>query len=402
MKSFRDRHVDAEAGDERDEVTGSRSREVRARRPRAVLWLAAVTAAALLGALPAVAAGFPLQYPPTPDGGGLNGVQCFGGIASCLAVGGSSQGVLVDRLHGSSWSQVRAPNPHVPGTATFDSISCKGARSCVAVGGNGCGGPLAEVWNGRVWSLADKGLPACRPYLTSVSCASARDCLAVGGVNLGGANVSGGVVERWDGRSWSPINYKTSYPVWLAGVSCPVHDGCAVVGADSSGESVVGWWNGSSIAFLGLRDGTVSGNPDQQQQGAMNGVSCTSVHFCEAVGSVTPDYFDSPWSEAITWNGSSWGRETAPPGVANPLVAVSCVSAGDCGAIDQSGDPPYFERLRAGRWESEGRDPGFGFTNLVDGVWCQSLTSCVTVGVHQLGQDNNFQDLGPMAAAGDL
>ena len=88
--------------------------DVHARRAGVVLWITAMAAGALLAASPALAGGVRVQHPPTPGGGGLNGVQCFAGIGRCLAVGGT-----------------------------------------------GCLGPLAEVWNGRVWSVADAGLPAC-------------------------------------------------------------------------------------------------------------------------------------------------------------------------------------------------------------------------------------------------
>jgi hypothetical protein len=384
-------------------VSGSWSGWVGARWVRVVRWSAAVVAGVVLAASPAVAGGVRVRYPPTPGGGGLNRVQCFGGIGRCLAVGGSSKGVLVERLTGSSWSEVRAPDPRVRGTATLTSISCTGAGSCVAVGGNGCGGPLAEVWNGRVWSLADRGLPACLPYLQSVSCASGRACLAVGGVcdeiryNDCLEGVGGGLVERWDGRSWSAVGYKAPYPVSLFGVSCPARDGCAVVGVDSSGESVVGWWNGSRLSFLGLGDGSNSG-PFGESSAAMDGVSCTSVHFCEAVGASNVAETGDAAPEAITWNGSSWGPPTGPPAQEGSLGPVSCVAAGDCVAIDGIGDAAHFERLSAGRWESDAHDPGIGQSNFANAVWCRSLARCVTVGVHQ---DAN-SDLGPMAAAGDL
>jgi hypothetical protein len=365
---------------------------------RVVLWITAVVAGVLLAASPALAGGVRVRYPPTPGGGGLNGVQCFGGIGSCLAVGGGSKGVLVDRLTGSSWSEVPIRGPGLRGTATLNSVSCTGARSCVAVGGTGCRGPLAEVWNGRVWSVADAGLPACGfRTLRSVSCASGSACLAVGGACPGHTpgcspgEVAGGVVERWDGRSWSAITYNSPNPVSLLGVSCPVRDGCAVVGQDSSAESVVGWWNGSRLSFLGLGD--FQNNPEGPGA-AMNGVSCTSVHFCEAVG-----FSWGSEGEAITWNGHSWGPLTGLPLLTDiERSAVSCVAAGDCVALGQS-DPNIFPRFSAGRWESAAHDPGVGGFNSANAVWCGSLASCVTVGVHQ---DDNADDLGPMAAAGNL
>jgi hypothetical protein len=284
----------------------------------------------------------------------------------------------------------------------------------VGVGGNGCGGSVAEVWNGRVWSLADAGLPACSSHLRSASCTSGSACLAVGGACDGGytcnaGDVGGGVVESWDGRSWSAVGYTTPYPVSLLGVSCPVRDGCAVVGLESTGQSLVGWWNGSGLSFLALGFASFGSTPSGGTLAAMNGVSCTSVHFCQAVG-FSSAFAEDQIPQAITWNGRAWGQPTDPPAAQGPrgrqqpvMGAVSCVAAGDCVALDgfTGGDgADYFDRLSAGRWESATHDPSvIGEWNEADAVWCRSLARCVTVGVHL---SPIVGDLGPMAAAGEV
>lgn len=213
------------------------------------------------------------------------------------------------------------------------------------------------------------------------------------------------------------------------GVACPARNGCAVVGLDSSGESAVGWWNGSRLSFRGLGDGSFGSSPPRADHGrepnraphdpdlnggvqpsvaAMTGVSCSSVRFCEAVGATQQDLLSGRVAEAITWNGRKWGPP-AGPAAAGPdaqgglLDAVSCVAADDCVAID---DGTWFERFSAGTWESDQHDPGLPQENWTaapfdsaNGVWCGSLASCVTVGVHVVG---SRVPGGPMAAAGDL
>jgi len=170
----------------------------------------------------------------------------------------------------------------------------------------------------------------------------------------------------------------------------------------------VGWWNGSRLLFLGLGDGSKSSSRFGEQSAGMRGVSCTSVHFCEAVG-FTLAGSGLTAAEAITWNGRRWGRPTGPPAQWFELSAVSCVAAGDCVALDggnnDTGNPNAFDRLSAGRWESDKHDPGVGQINAngsandqVNAVWCRSLASCVTVGV----QRNDGALVGPIAAAGDL
>jgi hypothetical protein len=258
--------------------------------------------------------------PPTPQGGGLNAVQCWA-AGHCLAVGGSARGVLVDRLSGTRWSIVAAPNPGAgSGTPSLTGLSCIGSRWCLAVGFNRCGGPLAERWNGKSWSLVNVDLRACKSGLADVSCASRSFCMAL----------DDGEVVTWGGAAWrlaeepSPGSYNE---FGFQALSCAARDACAEVGGDGVGDNLVGWWNGHDWA---VDEGGVAGyyrfGPD------LDSVSCASVRFCMAVGSGANDG-EGDAGEAIEWNGSSWGKEGSPSPLTNAVV-VSCVSRADCVAIN--------------------------------------------------------------------
>jgi hypothetical protein len=290
--------------------------------------LIAVAVIGMVLPLPAAASGAGQTLPPTPQGGGLNAVQCWA-VRHCLAVGGSARGVLVDHLSGTRWSIVAAPNPGGgSGTPTLNGLSCIGSRWCLAVGRNRCGGPAAERWNGQRWSLLGIDLPVCRSgVLTDVSCASRSFCMAV--------DSEYGQVVTWDGTAWlgyQTTNTSNNSQNTLIAVSCAAHDACAEVGSttdtdNGDTDSMVGRWNGHDWELDDL------GGSNDGFGHATQSVSCPSVTFCMAVG---PEYgldYPDDAGVAIAWNGSRWGREAYLSPLTN-AAAVSCRSRSDCVAIN--------------------------------------------------------------------
>jgi hypothetical protein len=57
-------------------------------------------------------------------------------------------------------------------------VSCTSATACAAIG-RGRRGTLAEIWNGKRWTIERLPKPN-RASLFGVSCASATACIAVG------------------------------------------------------------------------------------------------------------------------------------------------------------------------------------------------------------------------------
>jgi hypothetical protein len=285
--------------------------------------LIAVAVIGMVLALPAAASGAGQALPPTPQGGGLNAVQCWA-AGHCLAVGGSARGVLVDRLSGTRWSIVRAPNPGGGrGTPSLTGLSCLGSRWCLAVGINRCGGPAAERWNGKSWSLVNVDLPACKSGFADVSCASRSFCMAV----------DQGEVVTWDGSAWRLADEPSAPGLYnqfsFYAVSCAARNACAEIGADGFTDNLVGWWNGHDWGVDAGVAGSYRFGPN------LDSVSCPSVRFCMAVGSGANDG-QGDAGEAIEWNGSSWGHEGSPLALTN-AVAVSCVSRADCVAVNATG-----------------------------------------------------------------
>lgn len=211
-----------------------------------------------------------LENPPSDF---LNGASC-GRINVCVAVG-SYQSVrgptfpLTERWNGKAWKVL----PKAKGSAgkQLNAVSCRGSSACVAVGG-----ATAERWNGRTWTVT----PAARPAgasarvvnLMGVACLSARRCIAVGTYRRGGQLT---LAELWNGREWSVLPTPGSGK--LAGVSCPSAGSCIAVGATSAGAVLVEGWNGS--AWTAQLTPSTGANPS-----ALKAISCTGPSACTAVG----------------------------------------------------------------------------------------------------------------------
>lgn len=213
----------------------------------------------------------------TPEGGGtfavphaLSAVSCSSPTA-CTAVGTLGSGpdsdpTLVERWNGQAWSVQQSS-----ASGALTGVSCPALTMCMAVGENcegaaGCD-PIGERWNGRDWIRRDPPDDAG----DKVSCGSTRSCIAIGtSVEIG--------IARWDGLSWRAI---VDNDMFLSGVSCTSARHCIAVGARGNGLSVplsgglIEHWNGtswSSEPFPGAR-GT-----------RWNDVSCPSPRACVAVG----------------------------------------------------------------------------------------------------------------------
>lgn len=214
---------------------------------------------------------------PTPESGGtfavphgLSGVSCSARTA-CTAVGTLGSGpasypTLVERWNGQAWSVQESPE-----SGDLTGVSCPALTMCMAVGENcegaaGCSS-IGERWNGRNWIRHDPPPDAG----DTVSCGSTRSCIAIGtSVEIG--------IARWDGLSWRTI---VDNDMFLSGVSCTSARNCIAVGARGNGFSVplsgglIEHWNGtswSSEPFPGARSTR------------WNDVSCPSPSSCVAVG----------------------------------------------------------------------------------------------------------------------
>ena len=364
------------------------------------------------GVASSAASGWSSEVLPSPSvpNGQLVAVSCPAS-RSCVAVGNFTdpaevQTLLVEGWNGRSWSVMTMRTPSGATGSGLSGVSCTSSRACVAVGSSttasGVGVTLAEVWDGRSWTVQRTANPsgARSSTLVGVSCTTRGFCIAVGSfTDRGGARVP--LVERLSGSRWSirqtpkPGGAKDSS---LAGVSCTSASACTAVGSASQGGPfgpLVERWNGTRWSIQRTPIG-----------GVLNGVSCVSTNACIAVGSVATLTLAAPGlTLAERWNGSRWSitRTKNPPpsqvgggSSLSALNAVSCTSANACVAVGSwtasSGwcsssychvTVTVVQRWDGTRWSMPAARPPKYFDNSVatfSGVSCTSRAACTAVG----------------------
>ena len=298
-------------------------------------------------------------------GGGLFDISCVGGsdcwaVGALLSEGGNSNptGTLIEHWNGSSWSIVPSPTPtgaSVVG-AILQSVSCSSSSNCFAVGfatdDNGRNlRDVIEHWNGTAWNIVPGGATGeTFDQLSAVQCLAADDCWAVGNVGpaqqspnflpiFPGAVADQGLIEHWDGRSWS-VTPSATYPSpaggYLYGLACATATDCWASGSMTDPIS------GNASGLLMERwDGTtwtdVSASvPGSTNPGILSSISCLSSVRCWAVGS--SGSFGGgggsgfqPQGVIDSWNGTSWSIDPSPDVTAfSFLDSISCVQAVGC------------------------------------------------------------------------
>jgi hypothetical protein len=313
---------------------------------------------------------------PNPGGTGadsvseLFAVRCVA-TANCWAVGEHSSGgaQLNEALHwnGKKWTAVRTPNPGGKGNGSISELedsTCVTSADCWAVGdfGSGTGGPTEKRinqvlhWNGKKWSRLAVVNPGGTRIghvntLFSVRCSSANDCIAVGDY---GTTSASGVLRnqalRWNGKKWSLVNTPNPGGTKPGGLNevfalgCGATDNCWGAGSYGStnppGKNLneMLHWNGSKWTK------TATPNPDGTKTGKGNeldAATCVSSANCWAVGNFGSTTVGTGVgrNEALHWNGRKWAKVKTPnpggtaAGDINELLAVRCVSSGNCWAV---------------------------------------------------------------------
>ena len=102
----------------------------------------------------------------------------------------------------------------------------------------------------------------------------------------------------------------------------------------------------------------------------LNGVSCTSVSACTAVGSYTAGGVTSALVE--NWDGASWSLQTAPAGGPDSLNGVSCTSATVCTAVgSDAGKPALIDTWNGSAWKARSTAlPYHATSEVLNGVSC--------------------------------
>ncbi len=297
-----------------------------------------------------------LERTPNPTGATdseLQSVSCTSARA-CTAVGydrnsAGRKSTLAERRNDKKWTLEPTLNPTEATYSELESVSCTGARACLAVGSyeNTIGQyvTLAERWNGKKWMIEPTPNPAkAVSFLYGVSCTSAKACTAVGYYRRGAVKIVT-FAERWNGKKWTIESMPTpagAVGSFLYGVSCTAADACTAVGDYQNGagqkSTLAERWNGKMWAI------EPTPTPAAAAWSYFYGVSCTAADACTAVG----PYRHSAGKQltlAEYWNGKRWTIEPTPnpaSATSSCLYGASCTAGGACTAVGHS-------QRRAGR-----------------------------------------------------
>jgi hypothetical protein len=314
----------------------------------------------------------------TPAGVGLSAVSCSS-ATFCEAVGGSSNSVTAaETWDGTSWTVQPIPSPAGVASTDLDAVSCAGPDACEAGGGfelteqNQVVTALAEGWNGTSWVMQDAATPAgaTTNALSAVSCVSAHFCEAVGTTTDALGNVIT-LAEGWDGSSWNiqatpdPAAASGGVRARMDGISCVTAAFCEAVGASTTVSGAAAWaWDGTSW--------TAQAVPGS---GYLQSVSCPSADFCMAVGG---------GGGIDTWNGSAWSQQSNIPGFTffGTAQSLSCVSATFCEAVGLGPSGTQDAAAWDGTtWTVQTTPlPSDGNDMSVNAVSCVTASSCQAVG----------------------
>ena len=230
---------------------------------------------------------------------------------------------LLWQWHGDSWSDVANP---IPGAGSVSTGATQG-RAFTKLSGSG--------------------------VLLGTACSSATDCWAVGAKLTTGAAT--GVIEHWDGHSWSSSPAHPSLGVWFNAVACTTGGDCfavgrtgpAVGGTNASSSVLVEQWDGRSWSLL------VSGQkPVSALAASLDSVTCVSAQECLALG----DWYDPKGDDHFI------AEEYAPYGVKKLVNGKRSERWSPVGLFDTSG---YMAAMN-------GTGPY--------GVSCISVVDCLAVG----------------------
>ncbi len=313
--------------------------------------------------------------PSQISSGGLFGVSCVS-PAFCETVGltigaGGNSGALAAVWNGSAWRVQSTPSPAKGAVTDLNAVSCASARSCELAGDfvlviqSNTPQALTEGWNGSAWRLQRAAAPpgATDNMLRAVSCVSATFCEAVGEhTNILGTQSN--LAEVWNGTTWkvqatpSPQSPFGPTDNDLEGISCVSTTFCEAVGNGPNGMSAE-VWNGTSWK--------VQNRPGA---GGVQGqfVSCPSVNFCMSVDA---------FARVDTWNGSSWSAATNVPGF-SPVTSLSCLSASFCEVVGSGPSGENAAVWNGSTWTAQPTAGGAG--EVLTAVTCLTATSCEAVG----------------------
>lgn len=225
---------------------------------------------------------------------------------------------LTEHWNGTSWSGVPSPNAS-SGLNQLYSVAAVSTNDVWAVGeylnnSNGNTEILIEHWDGSSWSVVSSPNPGLTTSaLYGVTAVSASNIWAVGYANSSSIDDSQGLVEQWNGTSWSVVSGPTvGSSSYLEGVTqVPGSSNLWAVGnylnSSAGTQTLIEQWNGTSWNVVSSPNVGSGAN-------ALLSAAASSANGVWSVG----EYLNKGGTSMRTliehWNGSQWSFVPSPKG----------------------------------------------------------------------------------------
>jgi len=252
------------------------------------------------------------------------------------------------RWDGANWTNVESGT-----TQRFNDVYCAAPNNCWAVGDG-----VVAGWDGTRWNVQTSGAI----NLSAVACEPGNPnyCLAVG-------NWFGflGIIFRWNGAGWGFVGF--GFGQSYLDVACPSRI-CYVTAA--SGR--ISRYDGLLLTLLDDNSGTTR---------SMNGIACTSLDNCWAVGDRSGNDFVFNRRSVGGWSGTTLTNKNDR----GNLLAVSCADTNNCQAVGKKRQQNFtLVDFDGTNWRAE---PLHDKTHRDDlnAVHCVTVADCWAVGKSKKG-----------------
>jgi hypothetical protein len=254
---------------------------------------------------------------------------------------------LAEHWNGSVWSVVPVPQP-TGQQATLDAVVDLGPDDTWAVGTSFSGGAgttpggstLIEQWNGTSWTIvpSPNAVPVVNGNsntLDAIAATGPDDIWAAGWYLNNDADLLTMLVEHWNGTSWSLVSSPIVQDAIVSSLTAVNADDVWAVGSFGDDGNMSAHWNGKKWVLVATPDVTSAGD---DAQNLLTAVSSDGPHDVWASGYVF-NVNDENLAEPVVLhrNGSAWSL-TIIPNIGTEgsrLRGIDVVSATDVWAVGQ-------------------------------------------------------------------
>jgi hypothetical protein len=288
--------------------------------------------------------------------GAIVGVIAFGSLAGVRAF--IQPAPVVPAQPGAcSWQVVPSPNenPSLYGNTLtkLTVVSSNDVWSIGTFGRNQEGAQQRSLilhWDGTTWTNVPHPEPGSGSQLYDIAAASSTDVWAVGTTSDAEGNGPHGLIEHWDGTTWSVIPaVDPGSTFWhFEGVATAGPDDVWAVGNTATGDSggtLIEHWDGNAWAIVASpapQPRPLSGEP----YSSLDAVTTVSAEDAWAVGEVA-NVAPAGASNTLVehWDGNVWSVISSPDVIANDsgepfdhLLSVAANSPSDVWAVGIRGE----------------------------------------------------------------